>query len=123
MSKSICITLPLPVSQLSPNVSYSGYGKARLRKKYRQYAWAVTLELLGRNPAPQWERAIVQATFYHDVERRRDGDNALASLKAAFDGIADAGVVVNDSGFRHEPVQFAIDRGNPRVEIKIRETL
>lgn len=41
--------------------------------------------------------------------RRRDRDNLLASLKAAFDGIADAGLVENDAGLTHLPVHIVID--------------
>ena len=39
-----------------------------------------------------------------------------------WDGIADAGVVADDVGLTHEPVQMLVDRKNPRVEITITES-
>jgi Holliday junction resolvase RusA-like endonuclease len=68
---------------------------------------------------PRWRTANAQVTFYAPDRRRRDGDGILASLKATFDGIADAGVIVDDSGFIHHPVLMEHDPANPRVEIRI----
>ena len=60
-----------------------------------------------------------QATFYFRDLRRRDRDNLLASLKAAFDGLADAHILEDDSGLVHLPVRIEKDRENPRVELEI----
>ena len=71
---------------------------------------------------PRWGRlvsAVVGVRWYAASSRSRDGDNALASLKAAFDGLADAGVVDNDSGITHLPVSFSIDLKRPRVELYV----
>ena len=46
-------------------------------------------------------------------------DTLLASLKPAFDRIADARVVTNDSGMIHMPVEQYVDRPDPRVEIVV----
>ena len=46
-----------------------------------------------------WEAATVHLTFH--MAKRRDADGLLAWVKPLLDGIADAGVVVNDSVFRH----------------------
>ena len=43
----------------------------------------------------------------------------MASMKAGFDGLADAGLVLNDSGLSPSVVAMEVDRGNPRVEIVI----
>ena len=50
---------------------------------------------------PLWRLAECHATFY--LERRRDGDNLIAWLKATFDGLEDAGIVENDGNFIHLP--------------------
>ncbi|MHC4302285.1 MAG: hypothetical protein ACYS7Y_33920, partial [Planctomycetota bacterium] len=53
--------------------------------------------------------------------RTRDPDNANASLKAAYDGIVDAGLVKDDDWYtmkRLPPIQ-KIDYDCPRVELKI----
>ena len=68
-----------------------------------------------------WQTAEVKAVFYHKTNRRRDGSNFNAMLKGAFDGIVDAGLVVDDDA-RHWttlPPEFYIDKENPRVEITI----
>ena len=59
------------------------------------------------------------ARFFFKTRRRRDRDNLLASLKAAFDGLADAGLVADDSGLIHMPVEQYIDRADPRVELVV----
>jgi len=61
----------------------------------------------------------VTARFFFKTRRRRDRDNLLASLKAAFDGLADAGLVADDSGLIHMPVEQYIDRADPRVELVV----
>jgi Holliday junction resolvase RusA-like endonuclease len=50
---------------------------------------------------------------------RRYRNNLLASLKPAFDGLADASVVADDSGMIHMPVEQHMDRDDPRVEIVV----
>ena len=111
------ITLPLPPRETSPNWRGHWGAKSMAVKNYRSTAWTLALEAAGKQLL--WTSATAQATFFHTTKRNRDKDNALASLKPAFDGFADAGVVFNDSGFTHLPVKFETDRENPRVEIRI----
>ena len=115
------IVLPLPHPCLSPNrppASRGGrYKKASASKRYRRLAREAT-EVLGIDSGP-WGRATVAATFYHRVKRRRDDVNALASLKAAYDGVVDAGLLVDDDAehLTTTGAAFAIDKANPRVEL------
>ena len=112
------ITLPLPRKELSPNARVHYMAKARAAKAYRAAAF-----IEGRkHPGTKWKKATAQATFFRRTKRAVDSDNALASLKNAFDGIADAGIVSNDRDLTHCPVVSMVDRENPRVEIKIWET-
>jgi len=65
-----------------------------------------------------WDKVDVKATFFHAQKRRRDTDNAMASLKAYYDGFVDADIVPDDSPEhmkRNEP-EFKVDKDNPRVE-------
>lgn len=117
----IGVTLSLPPKELSPNARVHYMAKARAAKAYRSLAWAAACEQIGRHDAPQWEVATEQAIFYFKSNRRRDRDNLLASLKPAFDGLADAGVIADDSGFTHLPVIIKKDTSRPRVEIAIWE--
>jgi len=109
------ITLPLPPRELSPNWRGHWAQKAKAVKKYRQLAWAVAMSETRCN----WPTANAQATFYFRDRRRRDRDNLLASLKSAFDGLTDAGVIDDDSGLTHLPVIVEYDKANPRVEITV----
>ena len=113
----IGVVLPLPDRRLSPNARVCWQAKARSVKAYR----AFTFSLAQRYPRA-WKSAEAQATFYFGDRRRRDRDNLLASLKAAFDGIAAAGVVEDDADLTHLPVRIEVDRENPRVEIILRRT-
>lgn len=115
------VTLPLPHSALSPNARPHHFALSNAKAAAKQGAFlrARAALPLGGKP-PRWEAAEAEAVFYHAQKRGRDGDNALASLKAAYDGIAMAGIVANDKGIRHLPVRFEIDPANPRVEVTLR---
>jgi hypothetical protein len=68
-----------------------------------------------------WEKVEMTAVFFHKTDRRRDGVNHNAMLKAAQDGIVEAGLVVDDDAkhWTTMPPVFRIDREFPRVEITI----
>lgn len=114
------ITLPLPPKELSPNARCHWALKAIKVKWYRKTAGYTVLsdcpEVIEDEPM---ESAAVQCVFFFKDKRRRDGDNLLASMKSAFDGLVDAGVFSDDSGLTHLPVVQSKDKDNPRVEIHI----
>lgn len=113
----ITIVLPLPDKCLSPNARVHWAKKAKAAKKYRvESHFAV---MLSKGAGLNWTQAKYTARFYFKDARRRDADNAIASLKSAIDGVADAGLVVNDSGLWPERPEFHVDKENPRVEITI----
>jgi Holliday junction resolvase RusA-like endonuclease len=121
---NITITLPLPPKELSPNYTVGSrgqrMGKAAKTKKYRNAACIeVCYDIANGLVSRGWKAADVQCTFYHKDARRRDKDNALASMKAAFDGIADAGLVSDDSALTYLPVVMLKSKDNPRVEVTI----
>ena len=117
------IVLPLPAKVLQPNSTIGSFGgrmmKASATKRYRRLAReAVEAECIETMP---WERAIVEATFYHKTWRKRDEDNAMGSLKAAYDGIVDAGLLGDDdhAHMRRESPRFEADKEWPRVVLVI----
>jgi Holliday junction resolvase RusA-like endonuclease len=110
------IVLPLPPRELSPNARPHYMAKARAVKRYRETAYLLAL---AERPARPMQAARVTSHFFFRTRRRRDRDNLLASLKPAFDGIADARVVANDAGMIHMPVEQYVDRIDPRVEIAV----
>jgi hypothetical protein len=97
--------------------------KAAATKRYRRLAKeAVEAERVESGP---WEYATVEAAFYYKDARRRDQDNAMASLKSAYDGIVDSGLVPDDD-YKHMGrgmPKFDVDRKYPRVELTITRAL
>ena len=116
MGLLLVIVLPLPPRELSPNARPHWGAKGRAVRRYRETAY---LSSLAGRPGRPMQAAKVTARFFFRTRRRRDRDNLLASLKAAFDGIADARVVANDAGMIHMPVEQYVDRIDPRVEIVV----
>lgn len=113
-SETIVIMLPLPPKVLSPNCPVASWGgrfmKAAATKKYRRLAKEAVLDC--RVETAPWNKVEVETFFYHKVNRQRDDDNALGSLKAAFDGIVDAGLVLDDDSLHMKrwPPKFKKDR-------------
>ncbi len=121
--ESLRIVLPLPSGLLSPNHTVGSMGgrfaKAGAIKKYRRLTReAVEAEQIDTAP---WNKVIITSTFYFAQNRHRDSRNALGSLKSAYDGIVDSGLIPDDD---HKHVQegspvFEIDKKHPRVELTI----
>lgn len=115
------IILPHPPRELHPNARPHFRRKADLVKQYRGCAHiaakAQMNELRWRSP-PQWKRATVEVIFFYKTNRQRDKDNLLASLKAAFDGIADSRLVANDSGLTFLPVRVVYNK-NERETVSL----
>lgn len=116
----IRLTLPLPPKGCSPNGRGHWSTKAKAIAEYRNRAEMEARRRIPAGERPKWERAETAAVFYFATDRRRDEDNAAASLKAAWDGIAAAGIVANDAGLTHTRPVLLLDRENPRVEITLR---
>lgn len=99
------VSLPWPDKRLSPNVRGHWGGKASAVKKTRFHAALNTYAAMPHGvkemrQAYAGSHAIpVRVVFYPPDNRRRDVDNLIASMKAAFDGIADA-LAVDDNRFR-----------------------
>jgi hypothetical protein len=86
-------------------------------KKYRRMAReAAEAERIESGP---WEKATVQATFFHVQKRRRDDVNHLAMLKSAYDGIVEAGLLADDDSehLMTLPAAFKINHVS-RVELR-----
>ncbi len=93
----LSITLPHPGPALRPNSRVHYHAKARAVAAYRALAAMEARMVCGGNP-PRWERATVEIVWSATGLRHPDPDNIVASLKAAFDGMQDAGIVRNDKG-------------------------
>jgi len=115
------LVLSLPSPALSPNCRAHYMTKARAVKAYREEARIQALKAIRvtRRPAPKMVEAKVGATFFFALERRRDPDNLLASIKSAFDGIVDSGMLADDNKLTHLPAQIGVDRYYPRLVITV----
>lgn len=117
---TVTIILPLPPAILSPNKHVGSRGGrfafAAATKKYRCVAKEAAE---AQQAAFGWQRATVQLTFWHRQRRRRDDVNFAASMKAAYDGIVEAGLVVDDDSehLTTRTTLFGIDKDHPRVEM------
>lgn len=122
MTPGAHLTLSIPPKELNPNSRSHFMAKSRKVKAYRNEAKIEALRWIrsGMGSKPTlWESAVIQALFFVPDARSRDKDNLLASLKSAFDGLADAGLVVNDRCFNHLPLIVQVDRERPRVELLV----
>jgi hypothetical protein len=118
------IILPLPNKVLQPNHTIGSYGgrmmKAAATKRYRRLTCEAVREVF-LDDVPLWDACRVEAEFFFKDSRRRDQDNAMGSIKAAYDGIVDAGLVFDDdydTMKRGEP-KFSVDSKYPRVQLTI----
>jgi len=113
------LTVSAPARCLSPNSRAHWRSVSKAKKKLR--GQAAVMSRAANAPEPL-ASASCRATFYVKCRRRRDGDNALASLKAAFDGLQDGGLIADDSGLIHHPVRFVVDKEKAgTVELEITE--
>lgn len=115
--KAITIRLPLPPRELSPNARVHWGRRHRHSKAYRAIARVAAMEgTMDTALGLDWSHSEVKTTFYHRDKRKRDGDNLIAMMKSAYDGIADF-LNVDDVGWIHVRIERLIDRSDPRVEV------
>lgn len=110
--------MPL-LRRTSPNARGHWAAKSNATQKLRRLAFSTAVAL----PADRrqlWASANARLTLRVPDRRRRDTDNLLASCKAVFDGLADAGLVLDDCGFTHHPCRLELvprDRVGLTVEV------
>ena len=119
MNESITLVLPLPHFCLSPNARAHWTVKAGVTKKARRLAReAVEAEDVCTAP---WAKVTATEAFFYKTNRNRDERNAVAMLKAYYDGVVDAGLILDDNHniLTHGQPSFYTEKENPRVEITI----
>lgn len=118
------VILDLPPTELSPNKRVHWARKAKEVKKYRQHACDAAQEAaFAQDCKEPFRTPVVQITYWNRRNVKPDGDNILASLKSAWDGLTDSGVWNDDRFCFFFPVRRCCDKKNPRVEITITEKL
>lgn len=119
-NQSVKIILPLPPKVLSPNWTAGSLGTrfakaAAIKRQKRLAKEEVERCILEDLP---WKKVDVNVTFFHKVKRKRDEDNAMRSVKAAYDGFVVAGLVEDDDWehMSRKIPKFEVDKNYPRVE-------
>lgn len=119
----LLIVLGMPHKALSPNARAHWAAKSKQVKHARIEAKFSAISAMNRAGCKNFPlaSATVKATFHFKTNRRRDRDNLQGSLKAVFDGLADAGMVVNDSQFTPLPCEIRVDptRSTEYVSLEI----
>ena len=119
---TLTIVVSLPSKDLSPNARVYWRRKSEAVKLARQEAKlkaeSAMNELNWRKP-PRWKSATVAIHWYARTRHKTDSDNMLASCKAVFDGLEDAGIVENDRQMTYLPPVKHVDAKNPRLEIDV----
>lgn len=90
---------------------------SKMKKKYtNKAAW------LAKSELPKMNKIDLCFTWYCK-NRRKDKDNILVGQKFVIDGLVKAEIIKNDGWNEIGDIvhKFAIDKNNPRVEIKIME--
>jgi hypothetical protein len=115
----ITITTELPTAPLSPNSRSHWRTKHKASKRLKNITALSTSSAIAREESvePRYHEVTLLATYFHNCRRRRDPDNHIAMLKYAIDGLVLGGLLVDDDKITLKPVQFAIDKDNPRLEL------
>jgi len=115
----VTITLSLPPPELRSNARCHWAAKCRATKKYRADAYVLTREALGTQ-RPMLKDATAAVYFFFADRRSRDKINLNMSLKAAIDGMVDAGLLLDDRWLTMLPPHMGYDKARPRVVIEVR---
>ncbi|QFG10310.1 RusA-like Holliday junction resolvase [Mycobacterium phage DyoEdafos] len=116
------LTVPMPRPPMSANdqrrMHWAAQAKAKKQvgEAARKLAQQAGLQDLGPS--------VVSVTWYAPDKRRRDTDSLGPFLKAALDGLVQAGVWPDDHSDYVVETRMAINKSqvrNPRIEIKVIE--
>jgi len=115
----VTISLDIPPRTVHPNARTHWATRSRATKSIRCAARIAILNETARGSTiPPDALLNVRCRWFFRDRRRRDTDNLLAWMKAAFDGIAD-GLGYDDRRFVHWPASVDCDRDRPRVEVDL----
>lgn len=111
---TISIQLGLPPVTLMPNSRCHYMAKSRATKESRSdSAHFARQAMRSFGFTRPMKAAACQIEFNFATKRRRDADNLLAWCKSQIDGIADAGLIENDSGITYLPVKQHASKAQP----------
>jgi len=89
------VEIQYPPEAIRPNGRANRWARARAIASYRRDCGWSARETLSSKPPPLIKAAAI-SIYVPATRRRMDTDNLIASLKAAFDGFQDAGLLADD---------------------------
>ena len=118
---NVMFEIPFPPAILSPNARPNRYALAKAKRDYRErcgWAGIAARQRHGSALVPPVEAMVV---FFVPDKRRRDEDNLRASLKAAWDGLVDSGLLEDDSADKFTVLRstIAVRKGERMVWIHL----
>jgi hypothetical protein len=118
----ITIELPLPHQDEHPNARPHWRAKAKAKKKTRGDAHFMTnIVMVNRGLTYPLENPTYKVEFC--LPRKRDEDGLIAWIKAQIDGIADAGLIRNDSELKLHSVEQKSGYGKTGGKFFVRYTI
>ena len=113
------LRIPRPPKSQSPNSRAHWRPRALDKKEYRE-----TVEMLARNKAEGRDLKIskckIVSHWIFKRKARRDSDNLIGSLKAAFDALTRAGVLADDYEVEHGHPQQVVARDSPEEYVVLK---
>jgi Holliday junction resolvase RusA-like endonuclease len=123
----LVLRLPWPPPELSPNVYVHHMAEYRAKRDYGMECYVAAREAAGlrRGDATYFgPDTLVTASVVFVVpdKRRRDLDNAMASLKAGFDALVAADLLVDDDSehLKLAAPEMRVQKGERYVEVTLR---
>lgn len=119
---TLVLRLPWPPPELSPNARPHHMAKWRATRDYRLTCWATARRDV---PIPECFKPVSPITasvvFVVPDKRKHDLDNCMAMLKPAWDGLVDAGLLVDDDSkhLKLAAPEMRVQRGERYVEVTL----
>ncbi|MFN0127083.1 MAG: hypothetical protein ACKV19_10420 [Verrucomicrobiales bacterium] len=112
------IEMPHPPRPLFPNSREHWSRKAQATRIYRRLA-AVRASAQMGSVRPRWVKARVLVEWHAQGKTHPDPDAVVSSMKAAFDGLQDAEVIINDRGLWPDRPVILTDQPWPVVVLTV----
>lgn len=115
------VTLPFTSLPISLNGREHFRVKARKVAEVREAAGWV----LRSAKIPKMRRVAVQLRWIASIQRDRDTDNTVATLKPVVDAMVDVGIISNDTPdhIRRDESVIEVQRGVNLIQLRIEELL
>jgi crossover junction endodeoxyribonuclease RusA len=119
----VILELPLPAKCLSPNARSHWATKAKAVRSAKAMAFFLMKKAIADNKLNvPWPAATVLPRLYYRLNRTRDRDNIIASAKSHLDGVAKAGLLLNDCFLKPMPAEIIIDKScTEKMELLFRK--